>query len=394
MLTPQELRKIFLFRSDITFLNFGSFGSCPKPIFEEYQRWQMKLEADPVQFITVLGTHFLKEAREALAAYVHCEADDLVFVVNPTFAVNAVAKSLNLQPGDEILTTNIEYGASDRTWDFVCRETGARYVRQPIQLPIVSKEQIIEDFFKGLSDKTKLVFISQITSATGLILPVKEICEIAKAKGILTFIDGAHVPGQIPLNLSELAVDFYTGACHKWMMAPKGCSFLMATKEAQKLLKPLVVSWGYKSLYPSDSLFLDHFQMSGTRDFSAFLTIKKSIEFLHEYEWEKVRAVCHALLLENAPRFCNLLGTQPLAPLTSEFFAQLFSIPIHTKEPEKLHRLLVDTYRIEIPLAREGENVYLRYSVQGFNSQEDLDVLYAALVDIIEKTDLIRVGEK
>jgi isopenicillin-N epimerase len=168
----------------------------------------------------------------------------------------------------------------------------------------------------------------------------------------------------------------------------------MATKEAQKLLKPLVVSWGYKSLYPSDSLFLDHFQMSGTRDFSAFLTIKKSIEFLHEYEWEKVRAICHTLLLANAPRFCNLLGTQPLAPLTSEFFAQLFSIPIHTNEPEKLHRLLVDTYRIEIPLARDGENVYLRYSVQGFNSQEDLDVLYAALVDIIEKTDLIRVGEK
>lgn len=394
MLTPQELRKLFLFRSDITFLNFGSFGSCPKPIFEEYQHWQMKLEADPVQFITVLGIHYLKEAREALATYVHCQAEDLVFVVNPTFAVNAVAKSLNLQPGDEILTTNIEYGASDRTWDFVCGETGARYVRQPIQLPIVSKEQIIADFFKGLSDKTKLVFISQITSATGLILPVKEICAIAKSKGILTFIDGAHVPGQIPLNLSELAVDFYTGACHKWMLAPKGCSFLMATKEAQKLLKPLVVSWGYKSLYPSDSLFLDHFQMSGTRDFSAFLTIKKSIEFLHEYEWEKVRAICHTLLLANAPRFCNLLGTKPLAPLTSEFFAQLFSIPIHTKEPEKLHRLLVDTYRIEIPLARDGENVYLRYSVQGFNSQEDLDILYAALVDIIEKTDLIRVGEK
>ena len=391
MLTPQELRKLFLFRSDITFLNFGSFGSCPKPIFEEYQSWQLKLEEDPVQFITVLGIQHLKEAREALAKYIHCQPDDLVFVTNPTFAVNAVAKSLNLQPGDEVLTTNIEYGASDRTWDFVCEETGANYVRQAIQLPIVSKEQIIEDFFGGLSDKTKLVFISQITSATGLILPVKEICEIVKSKGILTFIDGAHVPGQIPLNISELEVDFYTGACHKWMMAPKGCSFLMATKEAQKLLKPLVVSWGYKSMYPSESLFLDHFQMSGTRDFSAFLSIKKSIEFLKEYEWEKVTEVCHNLLIENAPRFCQLLGTQPLAPLTSEFFAQLFSIPIHTKEPEKLHRLLVDTYRIEIPLAREGENVYLRYSVQGFNSQEDLDILYTALVDIIEKTKLIEV---
>jgi isopenicillin-N epimerase len=391
MLSSEELRKLFLFRPDITFLNFGSFGSCPKPIFEEYQQWQMKLEADPVQFITVLGIQHLKDSREALANYVHCAPEDLVFVVNPTFAVNAVAKSLNLQPGDEILTTNLEYGASDRTWEFVCEETGAKYIHQKIQLPIVSKEQIIADFFKGFTQKTKLIFISQITSATGLILPVKEICEIAKSRAVLTFIDGAHVPGQIPLNLSDLQVDFYIGACHKWMMAPKGCSFLMATKAAQKLLKPLVVSWGYKSMYPSDSLFLDHFQMIGTRDFSAFLCIKKSIEFLHAYEWEKVRDVCHRLLIENAPRFCELLGTQPLAPLTSEFFAQLFSIPIHTQEPEKLHRLLVDEYRIEIPLARDGENVYLRYSIQGFNSQKDLDILYAALVAIIQNTDLIEV---
>jgi isopenicillin-N epimerase len=175
------------------------------------------------------------------------------------------------------------------------------------------------------------------------------------------------------------------------MMAPKGCSFMMATKAAQKLLKPLVVSWGYKSMYPSDSLFLDHFQMIGTRDFSAFLCIKKSIEFLHAYEWEKVRNVCHRLLIENAPRFCELLGTQPLAPLTSVFFAQLFSIPIHTKKPEKLHRLLVDEYRIEVPLTRDGENVYLRYSIQGFNSQKDLDILYAALVAIIQNTDLIEI---
>jgi isopenicillin-N epimerase len=131
--------------------------------------------------------------------------------------------------------------------------------------------------------------------------------------------------------------------------------------------------------------------MIGTRDFSAFLCIKKSIEFLHVYEWEKVRNACHRLLIENAPRFCELLGTQPLAPLTSAFFAQLFSIPIHTKKPEKLHRLLVDIYRIEIPLTRDGENVYLRYSIQGFNSQKDLDILYAALVAIIQNTDLIEI---
>lgn len=385
-----KLKKLFLLRPDITFLNFGSFGACPKPIFEDYQRWQLELESDPVQFITVKGLSYLSKSRDALGEYLNCSPEDLVFMVNPTYAVNTVAKSLDLKPGDEILSTNIEYGASDRTWDFVCEQTGANYVRQEIQFPLVSKSQFITDFFLGLSEKTKLIFISQITSATGLILPVAEICEIAKAKGIITFVDGAHVPGHIPLDLSNLKADFYTGACHKWMMAPKGCSFLMANKSVQNMLKPLSVSWGYKSLFPSQSMFLDHHQMTGTRDFSAFLTIPKAIQFMRDNRWEEVAASCHQLLIANAQRFCDLLGTEPLAPLTNEFFGQLFSIPIRTQEPEKLHRLLVDTYRIEIPLARQDDRVYLRYSIQGFNTQSDLDILYHALIEIMRDTDLIR----
>ena len=156
------------------------------------------------------------------------------------------------------------------------------------------------------------------------------------------------------------------------------------------MLKPLSVSWGYKSLFPSQSMFLDHHQMTGTRDFSAFLTIPKAIQFMRDNRWEEVAASCHQLLIANAQRFCDLLGTEPLAPLTNEFFGQLYSIPIRTQEPEKLHRLLVDTYRIEIPLARQDDRVYLRYSIQGFNTQSDLDILYHALIEIMRDTDLIR----
>jgi isopenicillin-N epimerase len=310
--------------------------------------------------------------------------------VNPTYAVNTVAKSLDLREGDEILTTNLEYGATDRTWDFVCAEKGAKYIQQPITLPLVSKEKFLHEFFDGVTEKTKLIFISQITSATGLILPVKEICAIAKEKGILTFIDGAHVPGHIPLDLQKLDADFYTGACHKWMMTPKGSSFLMAKKSVQSLLKPLVVSWGYKSISPSDSLFLDHHQMSGTRDFSAFLTIPKAIQFMEENNWEQVANSCNELVLANAQRFCDLFGAQPLAPLTKEFFGQLFSIPINTTNPEKLKHMLYDVYKIEIPIAEQNGNYFLRYSIQAFNSQEDLDCLYFALKEIINNTDLIR----
>ena len=178
-----DLSSQFLINPNITFLNFGSFGACPKPIFEDYQKWQLELEKEPVQFITVNGYNYLKQAREALGNYIHCNADDIVFTMNPSYAINIIAKSIDLKPGDEILTTDLEYGAMDNTWNFYCQQKGAKYIRQHINLPLTSKEVFIDQFFKGLSKNTKAIFISQITSSTALILPVKEICAIAKEKG-------------------------------------------------------------------------------------------------------------------------------------------------------------------------------------------------------------------
>jgi isopenicillin-N epimerase len=384
-----HLKSQFLLRPDVTFLNFGSFGACPKPIFNDYQKWQLELEQEPVQFITVNGLKYLKQSREALGNYLGCKEDDIVYVTNPSYAVNIIAKSLKLNKGDEILGTNLEYGACDKTWNYYCKKSGAKFIRQPITLPITSKEKFIEDFFKGLTNKTKAIFISHITSSTALIFPVKEICEIAKQKGLLTFVDGAHAPGHIALNLSELKADIYTGACHKWMLAPKGCSFLYVKKEFQNFFDPLVISWGYDSAYPSDSQFLDYHQMQGTRDFSAFLTVPKAIEFLKENDWEKVSANCRELVQKNALRFCELMGSAPLCPISDEYLGQLFSIPIKTNEPEKLQRHLFEVYKIEIPVMRHENHVFIRYSINAFNTQKDLDTLYAALKDIITKTDLI-----
>ncbi len=311
------LKSQFLLNPEITYLNFGSFGACPKPIFEDYQKWQLELETEPVQFITVNSLNYLKKSREALGNYIDCDADDLVFTPNPSYAFNIIAKSLILMPGDEILSTNLEYGAMDKTWNYYCGKAGATYVRQEISLPITSKEAIIEQFWKGYTEKTKAIFISEITSSTGLKLPVKEICEIAKQKGLLTIVDGAHTPGHIPLKLSGLKADIYTGACHKWMLTPKGCSFLYVKKEFQDLFDPLVVSWGYDSAMPSHSQFLDYHQGQGTRDISAFLTVPKAIEFLDKYDWPAKAAACRKLVQENADRFCELVGTKPLLQMNS-----------------------------------------------------------------------------
>ncbi|HKC67904.1 MAG TPA: aminotransferase class V-fold PLP-dependent enzyme [Bacteroidia bacterium] len=386
-----SLASQFLLNPNVTFLNFGSFGACPKPIFTDLQKWQLELETEPVQFINFNGMEYLKKSREALAQYINCHADDVVYTPNPTYAINIIAKSFPLHPGDEILSTNLEYGALDRTWNYYCKKAGAKYVRQPIQLPLTTKQQFIDDFFKGLTPKTKAIFISQITSTTALIFPVKEICEIAKQKGLFTIVDGAHVPGHIPLNLADIKADVYTGACHKWMCTPKGCSFLYVKKEFQPLFDPLIISWGYESAAPSHSQFLDYNQIQGTRDFTAFLTVPKAIQFLQENNWQKVSADCRTLAHTNYQRFCTLLGTQPLCPITDEFLGQMCSIPINTSQPEKLQRLLFEKYQIEIPVMRQDTKVFIRYSIQAFNTQQHLDNLYNALTEIISQTGLIKV---
>jgi isopenicillin-N epimerase len=380
-----NLKEVFLLREDITFLNFGSFGACPKPIFEEYQRFQRELEYEPVQFIVNKGPEYLQESRNWLAEYLFCNSDDLVYVPNPTYAVNIVARSLDLKLGDEVLSTDIEYGACDRTWEFYCKEKGAKYVKQRISLPLVSKEAFLADFWKGFSDKTRLVFISQITSATGLILPVKEICEEAKRRGLLVFIDGAHVPGHIALNLTDLNPDFYTGACHKWMLTPKGSSFLCVKREHQQNLDPLVVSWGYQAEFPSSSLFLDYHQFNGTRDFSAYLTIPKAIDFMKWNDWWGVAEDCRILVQKWLPRLCDLVGSKPLAPVRDEFIGQLGSIPVGCENPIELKQILYNEYKIEIPVMVQNGQTYVRFSINACNSEEDLVKLEKALIDLKER---------
>jgi isopenicillin-N epimerase len=381
----------FLLDPSITFLNFGSFGACPKPIFQQYQAIQREMELDPVRFMVKTGIEALNEARKSLSTYVGCDPEDLVYVTNPSYAINTIAKSIQLKPGDEILSTDLEYGALVRTWDYYCERAGARFVQQKIQLPISSKEAFLNDFWKGYSDKTKAIFISHITSATGLILPIKEICEEAKRRGLLTIVDGAHVPGHIPLKINELQADIYTGACHKWMMAPKGASFLFVNKENQHWVDPLLISWGYKSDKPSSSSFIDYHQTSGTRDFSSFLTVPFCIDYMQENNWSEKAQICQKKTIENALLLQSAFDFEPICPVNKEFIGQMFSIPVKTSQPEMLQNILYDQYRIQIPVASNYGKYYIRYSVQVFTTPEDLNHLQKSLLELVQNK-LIQIG--
>lgn len=369
------MKEQFLLDPDITYLNHGSFGACPKPIFENYQHWQRALEFEPVQFITKKSYEALFVSKQLLAQYIGCSAEDFFFIPNPTMAINQVVKSLNFKQGDEVLTTNHEYGAMDKTFNFYSKKYGFVNRRQNISLPLISKEKFIDEFWKGYNERTKAIFISHCTSTTALIFPVKEICERAKELGLITIVDGAHVPGHIPLNLQQIQADFYTGTLHKWLLSPKGCTFLYVNENFQDIVEPLIISWGYETATPTKSKFLEENEMQGTRDIAACLTVPAIMQFFDENNLQQKLEDCRKMILDQYPVFCELLQTKPLCKVSDEFLGQMCSIPITTKNPLQLKETLYNKYKIEIPVMQRGNETYLRISYQVYNTADELEYL-------------------
>tara|TARA_B110000196_G_scaffold105315_1_gene91428 strand:- start:21 stop:1184 length:1164 start_codon:yes stop_codon:yes gene_type:complete len=382
----EDLKDLFLLNKDITFLNHGSFGSCPTPIFDEFLYYQRLLEAQPIAFLDENIDQNILTAREALSTFVNCNADDIVFFSNPTTAINEVMRSIPLNNGDEILSSTHEYGALDKAWDFICKKRGAIHVKAPIPNPIPSKAAFIDSFVSAITSRTKVIFISHITSATGLIFPIKEIIKAAQQKNIITIIDGAHVPGHIPLDLKDLDADIYTGTCHKWLLCPKGTSFLFVKKVIQNQIEPLIVSWGYENPEFSRTPFQNNHLWQGTRDISPFLTIPKAIEFRDEYKWDDVSAICTQMILDFREDYLSNFDTEVLfedEPM--QWLGQMFSfyIPNHVSEYERIKSQLIHEFNIEIPIFVWDGKLYIRISLNGYNSEDDLHRLLAVLPKII-----------
>jgi len=380
------LKDLFLLDPQVVFLNHGSFGACPRPVFEKYQAWQEQLERQPVQFLGSELDNYLRQARQGLAKYVHASADDIVYIPNATHGVNIIARSLQLNPGDEILTTDHEYGACNFAWDFICKKTGAKYRQQTIEVPATTQQEIVDQLWQAVTPLTKIIFLSHITSPTSLTLPVQLVCQRAHEAGIITIIDGAHAPGQLSLDLASLRADFYIGNCHKWMLSPKGAGFLYARREVQNLIEPLIVSWGYQSKYssPRESTFIDFLQWSGTKDPAAALAVPSAIEFMKENHWDAVQARCHNLLHSAIEQICDQTRLCPLYPLDSDFYHQMGTIPIpKMKDLAELKTRLYHEYKIEIPCLEWNDRHFLRLSVQGYNSEDEIDLLVSALNNLL-----------
>jgi isopenicillin-N epimerase len=387
------LRSDFLLDPDTVFLNHGSFGACPRPVLAAQRRWQDAMERNPVDFLGRRSGALLAAAREVLAAHLGAQAGDLAFVPNATHGVNIVAQSLALAPGDEVLTTDHEYGACIATWQRVCARTGARLRQVAVPLPF-EPAAFVPALLDAVTPRTRLIFASHITSTTALVFPVAALCARARERGVPVLIDGAHAPGQIPLALDALGADFYTGNLHKWLCAPKGAAFLHLRREHHARILPPVHSWGdldeaahlpQLQAITGTVALQRRLQWQGTRDLSAFLAVPDAIAYQQAHDWPAHQGRCRALLDAAAARIAARNGLPPIA--TGDGAApQMRAIPVRTaprpEAAEQLRSLLFERHRIEVPVTLHGGRSFVRVSVQAYNEEADLAALEAALAKV------------
>jgi isopenicillin-N epimerase len=378
--TVGSLRSDFLLDPSVTFLNHGSFGACPKPVFEEYQRWQREMESQPVEFVQRRLPGLMADARADLGEYLNVSSDDLVYVPNATHGVNIVARSWPLEAGDEVLTTDHEYGALDLTWEFYCGKSGATYRKVPIPVPVTTPEAFVEYFWSAVTSRTKIIYLSHITSPTALVFPIEEICRKARSAGILTVIDGAHAISQLPIDLAAIDADVYTGNNHKWLCAPKGSGFLYVRPDHHDWVESAIISWGWAE----PSTFVSRNEYQGTRDMAPFLATPAAIRYQREHDWASQRARCHALALKARDQIADLWDVPPLTPEDPDgWFSQLVSCPLPNIDVAVAKARLYDEFKVEVPFIDWHGLKGVRVSFQAYNDENDLDRLIEGLKVVV-----------
>ena len=384
----------------VTFLNHGSFGACPVPVLARQDELRRRLETEPVRFFLREYEDLLDAARRELAAFVGADPDGLAFVPNATAGVNTVLRSLDLAPGDELLTTDHAYPACGNALSFVAGRAGARVVVARVPFPIDSPDRVTEAVLAAVTPRTRLVLIDHVTSPTALVFPVGGIVAALAARGIDALVDGAHAPGMLPLDVEGIGAAYYTGNCHKWLCAPKGAAFLAVRADRRARVRPLVVSHGAAAdpALRGRSRFRLEMDWTGTGDPTPALSVPAAIRFLGSLlpgGWpelmERNRALALAareclavaLGLGDGSALCPaaMLGSMAALPLPADL-AKRF--PATGVEPHPLQDRLYREYGIEVPVFPwpTSDRPILRVSAQAYNAIGQYEKLAGALEEI------------
>jgi isopenicillin-N epimerase len=376
-------RGLFLLEAGTHFLNHGSFGATPRVVLDAAGRWREWMEANPDHFLREVLPQQLRHEAARLATHVHAHAQDIVFVENATTGINAVLRSLDFQPDDEIVATSQCYGAVRQTIRYVCERTGSRFVEARIPLPVTSEQDILSPVAERLSLRTKLVVLDHIAWPTGLVFPVAHMAALARQRGIKVLVDGAHAPGQLDLDVSALGADWYVGNCHKWLFAPKGCAFLWATGGAKEGLRPLAISHGYGQGFTAE------FDWTGTRDFSPWLAVGEALDFVERLGAHRMRTYNHDLVVRAGERIAAAWHSELDGP--PELHRSMIGIrlprhmqaygPPAAETAKQLQARIFAEHRVVVAIVAVGEALWARISGQIYNIPEDFEALVAATLD-------------
>jgi len=372
-------------RPGTIYLNHGSFGPPPRPVQAARQEWLQRLESQPMDFFLRSLEPALADVRATLAQLTGTSPENLVCVENATYGMNIVAASVPWQSGDEVLLTDHEYGAVIRIWQRACqraRISGPNIAVLP--LPIESEDQIVDAIFSAVSSSTRLIVVSQITSPTAVTLPVAAICRRARARGIMTCVDGPHAVAQLPLDLDGLDCDFYTASCHKWLCAPFGSGFLYVHPRRQKTIQPTVLSWGRLAGREIQN-WSDEFQWLGTRDPTPLLSIGAAIKFMRSVGWDTFRRRTHWLAQYARHRLAEVAGREPLTPDSYRWYGSMAHVPLGPGDGASLQKVLWEKYGIEVPIIEFGGTRFIRVSCHLYNTQQEIDRLVDAMRDLLRK---------
>src|SRR4051794_36630555 len=309
--SAEQFRELFMLDPEVTYLNHGSFGAVPRTVFEAQNQLRRELELEPVRFLARNLPARLTRVRQSIARFVGASGDDIGLVPNVTTGLNAVARSIELRPGDEILVTDHEYGAKRILWDEIASLAGARIVVTPLPRPALNEDALFDAVAAGFTSRTRVLFLSHITSPSALVLPVARLSAVAREHGALSIVDGAHGPGQVDLDLPSIGCDIYAGNLHKWVCAPRGSAFVWATPGAQSWIRGPVVSWDWS--WSGPGAFQGRFGWGGTTDPTALLSVPAALGFQREHAWGQVRRRCRRLALATMEALETEVGAVPLA---------------------------------------------------------------------------------
>jgi isopenicillin-N epimerase len=390
------LRAHWTLDPEIRFLNHGSFGACPKPVLALQQELRARIEREPVLFLARELERRLDEVRSVLAPFLGAVAEDVVPVANATTGVNAVLRSLDFRPGEEILLTDQGYNACRNAAEFVAARAGARVVVAQVPFPLRSAEEVCAAVFAAVTARTRLALLDHVTSPTGLVFPIVELVRGLRERGVETLVDGAHAPGMLPLDLGALAPAYYTGNLHKWVCAPKGAAFLYVRRDLQPLVRPTVLSHGANSPRTERSRFRLEFDFTGTDDPTAFLCVPECLRFLGALfpgGWEELRRRNRELVLRGRALLCDALGTP--APAPEAMIGSLATVPLPSGRPvarpdafavDPLQRALFEQHEIEVPVFTwpAPPARLVRISAQAYNRVEEYEALARALPPLLE----------